>query len=334
MKNYHNFLGIDVSKNTLDYCLLNQDGKVVLRGKISNSSVSISKEMKKLLSETVLKEELLVVYEYTGIYSCILSQYLHSEEFAYSEVAAIEIKRSRGLSRGKSDEIDAEEIAGYAKKHLERITLSCFAEPVYQQLKLMNAEREKLIAAIGSFERSREAEEYLGKEVYGKIKTLNRQTVTFLKKKLSELERQMQILLRSDEQLKKQQDLVRSIPGIGEIGSVYLLLATKGFTRFKTWRKFACYCGVAPFERSSGSSIRGKHRVSPFADKKLKSLLHMFSLTAIKYDPELRQYYQRKKEEGKHSMLVLNNIKCKLVGRIFAVIERGTPFVKMQTYSQ
>ena len=334
MKNYHNFLGIDVSKNTLDYCLADQAGKVVLRGKISNTSACIAKELKKLLGEAVVKEELLVAFEYTGIYSCILSQYLHSEGFSYSEVAAIEIKRSRGLSRGKSDEIDAQEIAGYARKHPERITLSSFAEPVYQQLKLMNAEREKLIASIRSFERSQEAEEYLGRKVYSKIRTLNLHTVAFLKKKLLELEHRMKELLRSDEKLKQQQDLLKSIPGIGEIGSVYLLLATKGFTRFKTWRKFACYCGVAPFERSSGSSIRGKHRVSPFADKKLKSLLHMFSLTAIKYDPELRQYYQRKKEEGKHSMLVLNNIKCKLVGRIFAVIERGTPFVKMQTYSQ
>ena len=78
----------------------------------------------------------------------------------------------------------------------------------------------------------------------------------------------------------------------------------------------------------------GRHRVSPFADKKLKSLLHMFSLTAIKYDLELRQYYQRKKEEGKHSMLVLNNIKCKIVGRNFAVIERRTAFIKMKIYSQ
>ena len=68
----------------------------------------------------------------------------------------------------------------------------------------------------------------------------------------------------------------------------------------------------------------GMHRVSSFADKKLKSLLHV----AIKYDPELRNYYQRKKEEDKHSMLVLKNIKCKLVGRIFAVIKRGNAVCK------
>ena len=65
----------------------------------------------------------------------------------------------------------------------------------------------------------------------------------------------------------------------------------------------------------------------------LKSLLHMAALTAIKYDPELKAYYRRKKEEGKHTMLVLNNIKCKMVYRIFAVIARETSFVNLHKFA-
>ena len=140
-------------------------------------------------------------------------------------------------------------------------------------------------------------------------------------------------LLRSNEDLKKKQELLKTIPGIAEVGSLYLLLATKGFTRFKNWRKFACYCGIAPFEYSSGSSIRGRNRVNPLADKKMKSLLHLLALTSIRHDPELKLYYERKKEEGKHSLLALNNVKCKLVSRIFAVIKRETPYVKTHQFA-
>ena len=73
--------------------------------------------------------------------------------------------------------------------------------------------------------------------------------------------------------------------------------------------------------------------MSHFADKKMKSLLHLSVLTAIKHDKELEQYYGRKKAEGKHSLVVINAIKCKLLARIFSVINRKTPFVKTMNYA-
>lgn len=90
---------------------------------------------------------------------------------------------------------------------------------------------------------------------------------------------------------------------------------------------------ISPFEYSSGSSIRGRNRVNPLADKKMKFLLHLLALTSIRHDPELKLYYERKKEDGKHSLLVLNNVKCKLVSRIFAVIKRETPYVKTHQFA-
>ncbi|MFA7687196.1 MAG: transposase [Moheibacter sp.] len=103
------------------------------------------------------------------------------------------------------------------------------------------------------------------------------------------------------------------------------------FELSEKWGTYS-YCGIAPFEYSSGSSIRGRTRVNHLADKKMKSLLHLLCLTAIRHDEELKLYYLRKKEEGKHSLLVLNSVKCKLVSRIFAVIKRDTPFVKTHQY--
>jgi len=202
-----------------------------------------------------------------------------------------------------------------------------------QQLKIVFSEREKTVAAIKTFERTRENEMFLTKEVFGSVKAINKQTVNHLKKQLALLDEKIKKLIREDENLFEQQQLLKSIPGIGEVTSVYLLMATKGFTTFANARKFACYSGVAPFEHTSGTSIKGKTRVSHLADKKMKTLLHMVSLTAIKYDPELKEYYTRKKAEGKHTMLVLNNIKCKIVYRIFAVIQRKSNFVNLHKFA-
>jgi transposase len=105
------------------------------------------------------------------------------------------------------------------------------------------------------------------------------------------------------------------------------------FTAFDNWRQMACYAGVAPFEYTSGTSIRGKTKVNHLADKTMKSMLQMCVLSAIKYDNQIKLYFEKKKTEGKNPMLVMNNIRCKLLARAFAVINRGTPFVKISNYA-
>lgn len=333
MKKYDLFLGIDVSKHTLDYCLLDDHCKVLEKGKVNNEPSFLSKLFVKFEDENCSRSSLLIVFENTGIYSKPLARFLNENNWDYSEVSALEIKRSKGVSRGKSDRVDAHQIAQYAFRSTDKIKLCTEPELIHQQLKILNTEREKTLSAIGSFSRTGEAEAFLGKEVYKVVKTLNRQTLTALKKQLKLLDKKISELIHSNEDLKKKQKLLKTIPGIAEVGSVYLIMATKGFTRFQNWRKFACYCGIAPFEYSSGSSIRGRNRVNPLADKKMKSLLHLLALTSIRHDPELKLYYERKKEEGKHSLLALNNVKCKLVSRIFAVIKRETPFVKTHQFA-
>ena len=332
MKNYRTYIGIDVAKLTLDFCLLTEDQQPE-QDQILNTQKSIDTFLKKLNKSGSQMNNTLFVFENTGIYSSLLALVLSENSLDYAQVPALEIKRSLGITRGKSDKVDAKEIAHYAKRNADKITLSVLPELSLQQLKLVFSEREKTVAAIKIFERTKENEMFLSKEVFGSVKTINNQTTKHLKKQLALLDEKIKKLIREDENLFEQQQLLKSIPGIGEVTSVYLLMATKGFTAFANARKFACYSGVAPFEHTSGTSIKGKTRVSHLADKKMKTLLHMVSLTAIKYDPELKEYYSRKKAEGKHTMLVLNNIKCKIVYRIFAVIQRKSNFVNLHKFA-
>ena len=168
----------------------------------------------------------------------------------------------------------------------------------------------------------------MAKDVYKEITLINAKTILNLKNALKLIEKKMKVIIANNEQLKVQYELVKSIPGVGEQTAIYFIIATKGFKAFKTWRKFACYSGVAPFEYSSGSSVRGRTKVNHLADKKMKSLLQMCAMTTIKYDPQLKEYYQKKKKEGKNGMLILNNIRCKIISRVFAVINRQTLHIK------
>jgi transposase len=334
MKNYLFHVGIDVSKLKLDVVLLcveasNQTEHFVVENNIKGIKSILDYLQKKKINPTTT----LFCYESTGIYNYPLNVFFSEKKLDYWVVPALEIKRSKGISRGKNDKADAKDIALYSLRNIDKLNLSTVAETEILQLKLLFSEREKLIKAILLFESSKENKEFITKKVYEEIILINSKTIRNLKNALKLIEKKMKIIITNNEQLKQQYELVKSIPGVGEQTAVYFIIATKGFKAFKTWRKFACYSGVAPFEYSSGSSVRGRTKINHLADKKMKTLLQMCAMTSIKYDPQLKEYYKKKKEEGKNGMLILNNIRCKIISRVFAVINRKTPYVNMSKFA-
>jgi transposase len=126
--------------------------------------------------------------------------------------------------------------------------------------------------------------------------------IKVLDKQIAKIEAQIKSGLEGDQELKETLSLITSIKGIGLIVGAYILAYTDNFTRFEDSRKFACYIGTAPFPFSSGTSVRGRTKVSHLAYKKLKSLLDLAAKSALQADPELKQYYRRRLEEGKRKM--------------------------------
>ncbi|TKT84879.1 IS110 family transposase [Dyadobacter frigoris] len=155
-----------------------------------------------------------------------------------------------------------------------------------------------------------------------------------IEEQIKDTDKQIEATLKEDGQVQKHFDLIKSVVGIGMITAVAFLIYTQNFTAFDTGRQFACYAGIAPFEYSSGSSVRGKTRVSPLANRKMKALLSNCASAAIQTDPELKLYYQRKVNDGKAKMSVLNAVKAKLINRVFATITRGTEYVEIMKYKQ
>jgi transposase len=251
----------------------------------------------------------------------------------YWVVPAIEIKRSKGISRGKTDKTDSKDIALYAHTHMHKLQLTSLAEKEILKLKLLFTEREKLVRAIKMIDTTKENESFLPKEIIKETLTINRRIVAFLKKSLKELEQKMTTIIRTNETMQQQFDLACSVPGVGKHTATYLIITTKSFTAFSNWRKLACYSGIAPFEYSSGSSIRGRTRVNDLADKKMKSMLNMCALNSKRIDTELNLYYIKKVGEGKNPMSVMNALRCKVLSRVFATVTRGTPYVNTKNYA-
>lgn len=333
MKNYLFHIGVDISKLKLDVNLLNSQTLQSEHLVIDNNPKSIKDFIKLLNQRKIELNSVLFCCENTGVYTNHLSIILLSLELDLWIVPAIEIKRSKGITRGKNDKTDAKDISLYSLRNIDKLSLYRLSETDILKLKILYSEREKVLKSILLLEKTKENILFTSKDIYNEIANVNQSVIKSLKKAICKIEQRIKEIIKANEKLNKQYLQIKSIPGIGEQTAIYLIITTKGFTAFNNWRQFACYSGVAPFEYSSGTSIKGKTKVNHMADKKMKSLLQMCALTAMKYDPQLKEYYNKKKKEGKNSMLVLNNIRCKLISRVFAVINRETPYINTYKFA-
>jgi len=182
-------------------------------------------------------------------------------KLTFWQVSSVEIKRSKGISRGKDDKIDSKEIAFYAFTHMHKFRPEKVSTQSIRQLRLLFTEREKVLKALALFENTSENKGFIPKEVFNAVASVNKPVINQLRKTLKSLEEKMLAIIESDDKLSRQHKLVTSIPGIGMQTAIYLLIATKGFEAFDNWRQLACYAGVAPFPFQSGTSIRGRTKV-------------------------------------------------------------------------
>lgn len=288
--------------------------------------------MQQLKKQGVDLSDVLFCMEHTGVYNAHVLQVLNQNGCAIWLEAAMRIKTSLGFTRGKNDKIDSYRIARYAYLHQDEMRLWTPKREVVQQLAHLTTLRKRLMKIkIALKQPLMETKSFLGKAAFQTEKSVTDPVAKVIKRQLKQVEKKIERLIKADEQLNQLFDLITSVEAIGPVTAGHLLVVTNEFKNFTCPKKFACYAGTAPFENSSGSSIRGKSQVSPWANKESKRLLHMAAMSAINMQGDLAQYYQRKVQEGKNKMAVLNAVRNKLIKRIFAVVDRGTKYEKNYT---
>jgi transposase len=321
-------LGIDVSKESIDACLIRVSDGQIFESKFHNN-LSGFRHMKRWCKQMDCEcdSSTLCCMEHTGIYTRLLVHYLVSRDVQVWLESSLQIKRSQGLIRGKSDKIDAQRIARYAHVYQEKAKVLKISVLTLEKLKDLQSNRRRLMKALQGL-RTSVAELKQFDPSSGKlVEKVNRIAIRGLEKSLDKVDEQILSYISEDQELKKKYDLMLTVKGVGKVLAAMLLVYTHGFNRLTDSRKLACYSGVAPFVYESGTSIRGKTGVSKFANNELKKVLHMAAISSVRHNSELQLYYKRKVEEGKNKMSVINAVRNKLLHRIVAVVKRGTPYV-------
>lgn len=328
------FIGIDISKDYIDCALINENRPGLIKDKRFDNSLNGFEVMEQwLVKNNVEIIKCLFCMEHTGTYGLLLFAWLSQRDIDFCVEPGLRIKRSLGMTRGKNDKIDARRIADYALTNKAKLKLFSFPSEIILQIKQLLTYREQLVRIRTSLKNSIKSHEQY-EQITGKHIVTNDigTQIKEYNKRIDQIEKEIIESIESDQQLRKNFELTTSVKGIGLVIAAFMLVTSNNFSGFEDGRKYACYAGVAPFDHTSGTSIKGKTSVSHLANKTMKTMLSRGANSAATWDPEIRSYYHRRTADGKDHKVIINAISCKLINRVFAVIKRQTPFVI--TYQQ
>ena len=311
-------LGLDVAKLKFNACLLREGGK--LRHRVFlNTAAGFAQLTEWLGSHGVARAH--ACLEATGTYGDALAAYLHAAGHVVSVVnpAAIKAYAQSHLSRTKTDRVDAELIAGFCAER--RPPEWHPAEREVVELQALVRRLESLIE-MRTMEENRLSSGIAVKAVRASVEEL----IAHLSEQIKKTETLIRNHIDSHPGLKRQRELLDSIPGIGETTAAVLLAEVPDIRQYKSARQVAAFAGLVPRERQSGSSVRGRTRLSKIGNARLRRALYFPAITALRCSPFFQAWAEGLRERGKCKMSVIGAAMRKLVHLAYGVLKTGEPF--------
>jgi len=309
MTNVRNYVGVDVSKSTLDLAIPQANGTYVHK-KISNDAVGFKSILKFIPSDYCC------VMEAASSYYMPFAYYLYANQIAVSIVNPLSVNHfcKMRMSRAKTDRKDAAMIAQYGDSETPRLwqpKAEHLLELQQLQAVLDNLTKQKtscsnqLEAFISSGKMSKDVNRIIRKQIafYDKeIKAVEIKMVTITEKHHSDLYKNLQ-----------------TIPGLGKRTAMLLIVITDGFTKFENAKELVSYIGICPRLYESGTSVRGKSRICKMGMSRMRQLLYLCSMRAMSSNKACKEMYERLKQRGKNGKLALVALANKLVRQAFAI---------------
>ena len=311
-------LGIDISKLKFNVCLINTNGK--LKHKVLPNTTTGFEQLLDWLSKQGI-QRVHACLEATGTYGESLSLFLHEAGHTVSVInsAAIKAFAQSRLSRTKTDRVDAELIARFCQAQ---------GPPAWTPLPAEVRELQALVRRLESLIEMRVMEENRLSSII--TVEMVRQSVEELLNHLNEQIRRTETLIRehlnNHPRLKRQSELLDSIPGIAETTAALLLSEIVDIRQYRSARQVAAYAGLVPRERQSGTSVRGRTRLSKIGNARLRRGLYFPAITALRCSPFFQQWAKGLQERGKSKMSVICAVMRKLVHLAYGVLKSEKPF--------
>jgi len=317
---YSDFVGIDVAKKTID-CWLRPEGTY---NQHPNSPDGFEALDRWLGRQSCDPARTLICIESTGIYSDRLLADLVGRGWNCALVKTTATQKVAPEHHRKDDRFDARMLAEYGQRYSDRISLAEAPNRVIKQLKQLYAERQRLIKArSASQNRSQQADHTL---VPSDLLTGQwHQQKQLCNEQIQQLESHIQQLIDGHEGLSSYYQLLRTIPGVGQVTGWLWLILFYGQQKLNH-KQVASRFGFAPHRHVSGSSVRGRTRSSGHGQSQMRSRETMVARSVSYHHERFIRYKERKTEEDKPWPIIRNNIINKMIKIMCAIWNSGEPY--------
>jgi len=311
-------LGIDISKDTLDLCLMTAKGNHSAQ---FDNCAEGHRKLHKWLKKRFRSDRPHVCLEATGQYGDPIANYLYELHYPVSVINPSRIKSyARSLMRrNKTDKADAQVIADFCLKQNPELW-----SPPPQHMQDLKA----MVRRLNSLKENRQQEKNRLQSGVSTpwVMTDLEEHIAFLEERIDTLSKAIQEHINQFPELKKQRDLLDSIPGIGKLTAATILAEIPNITEFDSARQVAAYAGLTPRNFLSGSSVHPKTRLSKTGNAHIRRALYMPAISATTWNPIIRVFYQKRLDNGLCKMAALAACMRKLLHIAFGILKHEQPF--------
>lgn len=325
MKKFKLFVGIDISKKTLDVVIGKNESNST-HHQVANDAKGIGK-MLDLFAEYNLKQnQVLICCEHTGTYLDKLAYALRSTEHFLWVVHPLLLKNySVDINRFKTDKADAKKIMMYAFYHHSRAKAYQYLDDKTGMLKELFSLRKQLVETRAQYLNRKDAVSQKALN-HGLTAVMHEHIQSYFNDLIKHVEQEIKNMIASDEKINNLYQILKSIPGIGPIIAQHILFITDCFKKINNWRTLAAYIGTAPFPHSSGTSVKLRSRTSRKSYKPLKADLNQGIMSIIRPGQIFHSYYQSLINQNLHHLYILNKLKNMIIKVVFDLVKKNQSF--------
>ena len=264
--------------------------------------------------------------EATGVYVEPLAYFLAAKGYPLVIEAPHKAKRAFYPLGGKSDPLDSRQLAEYAFRFFDQLSFWAPSEVIVEQIRVLLTAREQL-------GRQSTATKNALRAIRNKVIRTPPAEVAFesvienLKLQIKLIDQEIKNRTTGHSTFGSTMALIMSVPGVGLLLAANLLTLSNGFTQPLDPRSIASHLGICPLPFQSGTSILRRSRSRGGGPSILRKLLYLAAMNLRNFNPGFKQYFLRKKEQGKCGALILNNIENRLLKIICAVIRTRMPYI-------
>ena len=323
MTQFKYFVGVDIASSTFTVSVGVMPWEVVLKPQeFENTTDGFQACLAWLATHQVLSDQAVVCMEATGVYGEGLAYFAFAKGYPVAVQPPLEVKRAFKPNVRKTDAVDSLQIAEYAGRYADKLSLWQPHNEVLEQIKVLLATREQFVAQNTAHKNSLKAIQR--KSVKTPLaEQVHTQMIDAFKKHIQIIDLEIQRLIESDPTFKQMLDLLLSVPGVGLLLAAHMLVLTP---RSLDYKQLSSFLGIAPNEHSSGSSVYRRPTSRHFGPAAVRKLLYLAACSVVHHREHFHSYFLRKTKEGKPSRLVLNNVENKLVKIICAVLRTNLPY--------